>query len=149
MKNDIYLKKINSLIEDIKKSLKIKLPQGLLRLKMSRLAMSVVIAIISIIACICFKTFGFIVGIILSLYLVFLAYKLQYDFYKERIYSLDALCYNAIMTKKGVETVFMDDNNNTFYLLYPVKNNPFKEMIYYKVFLSKDNPNLIITFENK
>lgn len=141
--------KINKLSKDIKNSFAVDLPAALKNLKAKRILAACIAIIASTAASIGFKTPSFLIGFIIAAYLIFIALKINYDMYKGYIIEKEGICVTSTARRsKTVEIVFMDDTEKTFSLLYPSKNNPFVEAIKYKIYVSQNNPKLIIAYEN-
>ena len=124
-----------------------QLPNGLQRLKINRITAAVVILCVCILASIALKTPSFMIGCIISIYLLFIAFGLQYDYINGIITEQVLTCLSTKISKQGSDIVFKDENDKTYVYSYPSKKNTFFENVTYKIYIHKQNKKVIIAYD--
>ena len=123
------------------------LPNALQRLISNRIIAAIIIICVCIFASIALKTISFIIGAILSLYLILIAYKLRYDYAKGYIHEYTLSCISTKQTRQNTNVVFLDDNEKNHVFIYPSKKNLFFENVKYTIYTHNQNEKVIIAFE--
>lgn len=129
-------------------SLHTQLPVALARLRFQRIALSIIVLIITVMAAIVLKNIGVISFLIIAIVFALSGLKIGYDYAKGYIAEYSLICLTVTPKKSGMfSIVFEDDNKETQVFLHISKKEEFLEDVRYRFYTSKSNPKLIIAYE--
>lgn len=136
------------LVKMIDETLHTQLPAALARLRFQRIALGVIVLIITIMAAIVMKTIGVISFLIIAIAFALSGLKISYDYIKGNITEHSLICLTITQKKNGTfSIVFEDDNKETQVFLHNSKKEEFLVDVRYRFYTSKSNPKLIIAYE--
>lgn len=128
-----------------------ELPPALNKISFNRILISIVVVFACVLASIFTKNAGFLLGMIISLFLFWKTLALSYDYehkvIKEYVYTCMAIKINRYT--KQTELLFQDYEGNTHKYIYSNKRSSFFENIKYRLYISDNNPKVIIAYNEE
>lgn len=124
-----------------------QLPPALSILKFKRLLIGFIVIAFSVAAAIVLRNPSLLLGIVLALFMIIVAFKLNYDYALGHIQEHDFICISAIMKSKNMDVTFKDKNKRTYVFNYICRNQVFYEDMRYLVYVNKSNGRNIIAYQ--
>lgn len=131
--------------------LSIPLPSPLEKRTMAQYAVAVLVAFICILLSIYYKEISFLVGIVISGYLVFQAISTSIDFANGQICEIPVVCTHATESKMKNKTqvTFRTGDEDPIFYQFDVpgnKANEFQINMVYVIYFNINNPRVLMTY---
>lgn len=131
--------------EFIKKIKNVRLPKSLQQLFYKRIYTAIVLSAVCVLVSIVMRSFVFLTGLLISVYLIYIGIALRYQYASGLINEYTGVCVCIYQHRNSTKIVLLSDNKNSHVFTIPGKN-VFFEKVNYVIYTLNNNNNVGIAF---